>query len=320
MKKYCAFLLSFLLLPGVHYFQVQQRKIIPRPTIRVLYPNGGETWQRSRNYTIRWESLKIEGDVKILCKTESDALDWIPITENTANDGSFTYSWGQGFLATQEQFKIRIQTLDGRVMDDSDRWNYISPPTDLNWSIEIRRNDRWLGIVKVNKLSGPGPTQDEIICGTNWANSISLTFPHGSIIELEAVPIARNVFRWEGACRGTNPICRLEMIQNYVARAVFEKRPVTMHVTVGGSGDGTVLSAPQGINCTKNGGTCEAEFLHRTVVTLVASPAPGSRFVHWTTTWESFPVDPRSCLLKTISAGIIDDNPTVVAIFERIED
>ncbi len=52
----------------------------------------------------------------------------------------------------------------------------------------------------------------------------------------------------------------------------------TLTVTKGGNGTGTVTSSPSGINC---GSQCSATFGHDEVVTLTASPAPGSVFGGW---------------------------------------
>jgi hypothetical protein len=60
--------------------------------------------------------------------------------------------------------------------------------------------------------------------------------------------------------------------------AVF-KQQQPLAVTKGGSGKGTVTSAPPGIDC---GASCSAFFDTDTDVTLTASPASGSRFGSWT--------------------------------------
>jgi hypothetical protein len=44
------------------------------------------------------------------------------------------------------------------------------------------------------------------------------------------------------------------------------------------SGQGTVTSAPSGINC---GATCNASFVQNTSVTLTATPAQGRIFTGW---------------------------------------
>jgi hypothetical protein len=57
--------------------------------------------------------------------------------------------------------------------------------------------------------------------------------------------------------------------------------PVLRQVTVGktGNGQGTIISAPIGINC---GGICDSPVDGRVALTLTATPASGSVFVSWT--------------------------------------
>jgi hypothetical protein len=55
-------------------------------------------------------------------------------------------------------------------------------------------------------------------------------------------------------------------------------RQYTVSATKTGTGSGSVSSAPTAIDC---GPTCVAQFDQGTVVTLTASPAPGSSFAGW---------------------------------------
>jgi len=52
----------------------------------------------------------------------------------------------------------------------------------------------------------------------------------------------------------------------------------TLTVTKAGPGSGTVTSSPAGIDC---GATCAASFTNGTMVTLTATPDPGSTFTSW---------------------------------------
>ena len=56
---------------------------------------------------------------------------------------------------------------------------------------------------------------------------------------------------------------------------------VVKTVSSGGTGNGTVTSSPAGINC---GSTCSALYNSGTVVSLTATPAPGSTFAGWSGT------------------------------------
>ena len=59
----------------------------------------------------------------------------------------------------------------------------------------------------------------------------------------------------------------------------FRRCSFTLTVTKTGMGRGTVTSSPSGINC---GSTCSAPYDGDTVVTLTATPQPGSFFNGWT--------------------------------------
>lgn len=81
-------------------------------------------------------------------------------------------------------------------------------------------------------------------------------------------------------------------------------RKVTLSITKGGSGTGTVSSVPAGIAC---GTTCSAEFNAGTQVTLTATPDPGFTFSKWT----------GSCSGSTSPVIVdMDQDKTCVAEFE----
>ncbi len=52
----------------------------------------------------------------------------------------------------------------------------------------------------------------------------------------------------------------------------------SLHVAVDGTGQGSVISLPAGIDCSAS---CDASFAHATPVTLTAIPKPGSAFAGW---------------------------------------
>ncbi len=129
VKKCFLFLIILSLAISAIYPQIQQRKVIQKKiiairTVKVLYPNGGETWYKEGEYTIRWQSNGISGDVKIIIKKWNGDryINYVEI--QTPNDG--THRWkvpqkiGYTVLPAGSYYKVEIATIDGSVKDESD--------------------------------------------------------------------------------------------------------------------------------------------------------------------------------------------------------
>ncbi len=104
-------------------------------------------------------------------------------------------------------------------------------------------------------------------------------------LTLQAVASGDSTFAgWTGRCAtssGTFHTCWLPPEGNGDATVgvAFARQAVTLTLTVGGSGRGSIVSEPSGIDC---GQTCSAAFPWSSLVTLRALPAPGSAFSGWT--------------------------------------
>lgn len=100
----------------------------------------------------------------------------------------------------------------------------------------------------------------------------------GTTITLTAVPDGTSAFTgWSGACTGVGA-CVVTLDQARVTTATFA-RNYSLSVGVSGTGSGTVTSSPAGISCA--GGSCAAQFVSGTPVTLYATPGNGSLFSGW---------------------------------------
>lgn len=146
--------------------------------------------------------------------------------------------------------------------------------------VRVTRVTNMQGGVIVRTISGPPETHE---CQMGWADSACVwQFAAGTQIEVEANPISGYKFRrWIEPVQSDKRRCQFSMNRDRSVRAEFEPESYAVSVVVGGSGGGTVTSAPSGINCTKVGGTCSARFKYGTNVTLTVSPKPGSEFSKW---------------------------------------
>ena len=129
-------------------------------------------------------------------------------------------------------------------------------------------------------LSGTGSgTVTSNPSGINCPGTCTSNFNSGTSVTL--TPIAGNgstFAGWSGACSGTGT-CTVIMNTAQAVTATFNTtQTFLLTVTKGGTGTGSVTSNPSGINC---GSVCGASFASGTVVTLTATPDPGSTFTGW---------------------------------------
>ena len=138
--------------------------------------------------------------------------------------------------------------------------------------------------------------------------SCSGNFPSGSSVTLTATATGGSTFAgWSGGCSGTGP-CSVAMNGNQARVATFNPAPGMARLTVSKAGNGTVTSAPAGIDC---GPDCSGEFSRGTSVTLTAVAASGSTFVGWTG---------GGCSGTATCQTVISADQTVVAQFTTAPD
>jgi Divergent InlB B-repeat domain len=130
-------------------------------------------------------------------------------------------------------------------------------------------------------VSGSGTVRSEP-AGISCPSSCTEQFSEGRVVTLTASPASHSRFlEWQGlACdESTATTCQVTMSQAESLTAQFAPiPPETLSVSLGGSGEGTVMSAPAGIDCP---GACSASFDEGSQVTLTAIAAPGSAFAGW---------------------------------------
>lgn len=120
--------------------------------------------------------------------------------------------------------------------------------------------------------------------GIACPSACAAEYDEGSEVVLTATPDAHSAFAgWSGACAGTATTCRVTMSQAREVTAEFLALPQqNLSVSVEGSGEGEVTSEPAGIECSVGStGNCVEHFNKDSTVTLIATPAPHTRFKEW---------------------------------------
>jgi hypothetical protein len=125
--------------------------------------------------------------------------------------------------------------------------------------------------------------------GIDCGSECSASFEAGTEVTLTASPAAGSEFGGWTACDAESEgKCEVTMSGARAVEADFGLEPTPEYpltVTVEGTGAGTVVSDPAGIECseplTEGFGECLTEYEAGTEVTLTASPAEGSEFVAW---------------------------------------
>lgn len=111
-----------------------------------------------------------------------------------------------------------------------------------------------------------------ISCGATCAKA----YAYGTSVTLTATSNVGSTFTgWSGACTGAGP-CTVNLVAAKNVTANFAVKMYT--VTIARSGNGTVTSAPVGLNC---GSACTTSFPYGTSLTLTESASGLSFFSGW---------------------------------------
>jgi len=115
--------------------------------------------------------------------------------------------------------------------------------------------------------------------GINCSGTCNNIFLQSQAVLLIPTPSDSSYFSgWSGACTGTSK-CTLAMTSNQSVGATFSANPQgTQTLAVTTTGPGSVASIPVGLNC---GAACSYPFPTGSLVSLVATPDTGQRFVSW---------------------------------------
>lgn len=137
----------------------------------------------------------------------------------------------------------------------------------LEYALDVTKDGTGAGTVTSSPIG--------VDCGADCTEDYS----HGTSVTLSAVATAGSEFTtWTGAgCSGTGT-CVVTMDAAKSVTATFTLLEYELTVTKSGGGEGTVTSAPAGINC---GADCSETLPHGSVVTLTANPDGNSLFDGW---------------------------------------
>lgn len=145
--------------------------IVPKPDLKILYPNGGEIWAGGQVDTIRWYSVGVE---KVALRYSTDAgFSWQDITQSTESDGEYIIS----FTMPSKQYKIRIEdAVSGYPIDESDGTftvttepsiTVVTPNGSEEWFAGSRDNIKWISTnieeVKLDYTTNNGATWSTIV-------------------------------------------------------------------------------------------------------------------------------------------------------------
>ena len=132
--------------------------------------------------------------------------------------------------------------------------------------------------VDVIKSGNGSGTVTSVPAGIDCGTACSVTEDYGTTVALTATPATGSMFTgWTGNCKGAGP-CIVTVDAAKSITAEFTLQSFTISVAKTGTGIGTIVSAPPGIDC---GVTCSANYEYGTLVALTATPAAGYGFGGW---------------------------------------
>jgi hypothetical protein len=135
----------------------------PSQSITIVSPNGGETWQIEKNYTIQWTSKNITDNVNI--QLYKDTTPVYTIETNTSNDGSISWIIPPSIIPDTD-YKIKITSIDGIITDYSDS-NFAIVTSQETFTID---GPSW-GLININysvSLNITNPNGKALYCQWDW--------------------------------------------------------------------------------------------------------------------------------------------------------
>jgi hypothetical protein len=154
--------------------------------------------------------------------------------------------------------------------------------------------------------SGDGTVTTEP-AGIHCGRACQKRFRPGTVVKLIANPADGKSFGgWSGDAACSSGV--ITLTSNITCTATFHAQTLGLHLTKTGSGTGTVLSTPSGIDC---GSDCSEAFRDGATITLTAKAARGSTFKGWSG---------GGCSGTSKCAIVVSGSTSVTALFETHEE
>ena len=152
--------------------------IIPIPYIDVDSPDGGEYWAVGSSHNITWTSSGAGSFVDIEYSV-NNGTDWLPVTSDSPNDGSYTWTIPDN---TSSTCLVRVSEAGGGLNDESDAVFSISkitvdnPEPAAEWQELTTREITWTSV----GTSGDVKIEYSTNNGTDWTDVIASTTDDGT--------------------------------------------------------------------------------------------------------------------------------------------
>jgi hypothetical protein len=155
--------------------------------------------------------------------------------------------------------------------------NTMSPNATQNFTLIVAINNG-AEILTVTRAGLGSGTVTSSPANINCGATCSASFSGGTVVTLTATPDPNSSFTgWSGDCSGT-AACTVTMNTAHNVTAAFAPSAFALHLVMSGTGSGSVVSNPGGLNCNA---ACTVSFPTNMDVTLTATAATGSVFAGW---------------------------------------